>query len=192
MKPLKRLRLVAAIGGALALVLLVRLAVFTLDSSHTRFSLFPGSERETRHSCVSAYFVAAQAAGEGREIYDEALYSLPGDPARPRVPRTLGIFQVDVYEYPPPFLLLPRALQRLAPDFERFRFAWFVLNVAAGARLVHSAADDGGGNRAGGAPRAGQGGGAARGSPRRSGGLTAIRAQGPDVKIFQAVLDDRA
>jgi hypothetical protein len=129
MTQLNRLRLLAVVSGALALLLLGRLGVFMQDSSRTSFSLIPGSQRETTHSCLSAYFVAAQAAGQGREIYDEALYSLPGDPTRQRVPRTLGIFLVDVYEYPPPFLLLPRALQRLTPDFERFRFAWFVLNT---------------------------------------------------------------
>jgi hypothetical protein len=32
-----------------------------------------------------------------------------------------------VYEYPPPFLLLPRALMRLAPDFLHLRMVWFAL-----------------------------------------------------------------
>jgi hypothetical protein len=38
------------------------------------------------------------------------------------------MFNIDAYEYPPPFLLLPRALAILVPDFLRFRMIWFALN----------------------------------------------------------------
>ena len=40
----------------------------------------------------------------------------------------LGPFKIDVYEYPPPFLLLPRALRLVTPDFDRLRMVWFGLN----------------------------------------------------------------
>ncbi len=42
----------------------------------------------------------------------------------------LGPFRIDVFEYPPPFLLLPRALGLLTDDFMRFRMLWFALNGA--------------------------------------------------------------
>jgi hypothetical protein len=45
-------------------------------------------------------------------VYDTALYNAPDDdPTRMRKPKTLGPFNVDVYEYPPPFLAVPRSLQ---------------------------------------------------------------------------------
>ncbi len=47
-----------------------------------------------------------------------------------RRPRRIESFDIDVYEYPPPFLLIPRALMILAPDFLRFRMIWFALNGA--------------------------------------------------------------
>jgi hypothetical protein len=114
---------------AVALVQIGRLSVFMLDASRTGFSLFPSSEWETRHSCVSAYYLAGLFAGEGRNVYDESLYSLPSAPNELRRPRMMGAFRIDVYEYPPPFLLLPRALRLLAPEFLAFRFVWFVLNA---------------------------------------------------------------
>ncbi len=114
---------------AVALVQIGRLSVFMLDASRTGFSQFPSSAWETGHSCVSAYYVAGQGAGEGRSVYDESLYSLPSAPDEPRKARMLGAFKVDVYEYPPPFLLLPRALRLLAPEFLDFRLVWFVLNA---------------------------------------------------------------
>jgi alpha-1,2-mannosyltransferase len=91
----------------------------------------PSSDWEVRHSCLSAYYVAAQAVDRGANVYDSGLYSLPADkPGDKRKPRLLGPFRVDVYEYPPPFLLLPRALAVVAPDFPRFRPLWFGLTGA--------------------------------------------------------------
>ena len=47
----------------------------------------------------------------------------------PRKPN-LGPFFVDVYEYPPTFLTLPRLMGLVAPDFCAFRRLWFALNLA--------------------------------------------------------------
>ncbi len=113
----------------LALVQIGRLSMFMGDASRTDCSLFPSSDWETSHSCVSAYYVAGQVAGQGRSVYDDSNYSLPSAPDEPRKARMLGSFKVDVYEYPPPFLLLPRVLQLLTPEFLNFRRAWFVLNA---------------------------------------------------------------
>lgn len=125
------LRITALLATLLALVQLARLAVFIVDSSRTGYSTVPSSRWEILHSCVTAYFVAGKAASEVPNIYADTLYSLPGDVAARRNPRMLDGFRVDVYEYPPPFLLLPRALGRLAPEFLRFRMLWFALNAGA-------------------------------------------------------------
>lgn len=123
------LKILSAVATILALGQLARLAVFTVAPARADCSFAPWSAWEVRHSCATAYYVAAQAADEVPSVYDETLYSLPAvDPTAPRKPRTIDRFTIDVYEYPPPFLLLPRALALLAPDFLRFRMLWFGLS----------------------------------------------------------------
>lgn len=144
----RALRVVAAIALLVALVQLVRLTVFMADPSRTGFSQFPGSAWELKHSCLTAYHIAGAAAGEGRNVFDPALYNAPDDdPTRQRRAPMLGQFAIDVYEYPPPFLLLARALHVAAPDFLRLRLLWHGLTIAlllaatlAAARLLEPAA----------------------------------------------------
>jgi hypothetical protein len=40
-------------------------------------------------------------------------------------------FVLDAYEYPPPFLVLPRLVAHAAPTFLRFRTLWFALQLVA-------------------------------------------------------------
>jgi alpha-1,2-mannosyltransferase len=122
------LTIVSGLATIVALVQLFRLSVFMVAPSHTGFSTIPMSERECRHSCLSAYFVAAGAAGEAPNVYDTALYFEPATDPSPSRPKRIGYFNVDPYEYPPTFLLLPRALKRLVPDFLRHRMLWFALS----------------------------------------------------------------
>ena len=124
------LKWVSAAAAVLALVLVGRLTIFMLDASQVDHSSIPTSAWEARHSCLTAYYVAGKAAAEGRNVFDDSLYTQPGDTGKGvRKPLLLGRFGIDVYEYPPPFLLLPRACLALAPDFLRLRALWFGLNV---------------------------------------------------------------
>lgn len=128
----RALKILSGAAAILAIFQLTRLAVFTVAPSRADCSFAPWSAWEISHSCVSAYFVAAQAADEVPNVYDESLYSLPGgDPTAKRNPRMIDRFGVDVFEYPPPFLLLPRAIALLTPDFLRFRMLWFGLTCGA-------------------------------------------------------------
>jgi len=64
-------------------------------------------------------------------VYAYELYSFPAEsPTAVRKPRPIESFNIDAYEYPPPFLLLPRTLAILVPDFLHFRVIWFALNGA--------------------------------------------------------------
>ena len=133
------LKIVSGLATLVAIVEIARLSVFMVAPAQVGWSAVPSSDWEVRHSCLSAYFIAAQAAGEAPNIYESSLYTAPDDnPAAPRKPRMLGPFRIDVYEYPPPFLTLPRALRVLVPDFIRFRALWFGLN--AGVVLLATAA----------------------------------------------------
>ncbi|MGH9867765.1 MAG: glycosyltransferase family 87 protein [Candidatus Polarisedimenticolia bacterium] len=120
---------VSAAITLVALVLLARLAVFMMDPSRVAFAHIPTSRWEVEHSCLTAYYVAAGAATTRPDIYDDTLYSVPGvDPGKPREALRMGPFRIDVFEYPPPFLLLPRALMRITPDFTSLRMLWFGLS----------------------------------------------------------------
>jgi hypothetical protein len=117
------------LGALVVAILLVRLCVFMMVPAATAWSVEPGSRFMTRHSCVSAYYVAGSLVTTVPDVYDTGVYSLPQPPGAPRRARTIGPFNVDIYEYPPTFLLLPRLLRLLTPDFFDFRRLWFAVNL---------------------------------------------------------------
>jgi alpha-1,2-mannosyltransferase len=129
------LKIVSGVAALGAIAALSRLAVFILDPSQVACSLMPTSAWEVQHSCLSAYYVSAQAASSAPDPYADSLFNLADDdPTKLRKPLRIGPFRVDVYEYPPSYLLLPRALMLLAPEFLRMRMLWF--GVCGGAILL--------------------------------------------------------
>jgi hypothetical protein len=134
---------VAFIAGALAAaVQLVWLTVFIVDPGIATWTGRPWQPITSRHSCVSAYWIASTEIERVPSVYDDVLYSVPTPETTRRVPLRLGPFNVDVYEYPPTFLVLPRLVELVAPDFWSFRRLWFALNlgmvVAAAAAIARS------------------------------------------------------
>lgn len=125
------LSIVFVLAAILSLVQLARLCVFIVNPAAVSYAIGPnrGVGLPPSHLCMTAYFVAAQSVATVPNIYDNNLYSLPTPNPTDvrRRPRTIGPFNIDVYEYPPPFLLLPRTLAILAPQFLNFRMLWFAL-----------------------------------------------------------------
>jgi alpha-1,2-mannosyltransferase len=129
----RALNVISGLATAAALFQLAHLCVFIVNPAEVGYAMGPsrGHGLAISHSCVSAYFVAARSVVTVPNVYDDELYSFPYENSTAlRRPRPIGSFNMDVYEYPPPFLLLPRALAVLAPDFLRFRMIWFALNGA--------------------------------------------------------------
>jgi len=125
------LLVLSGLATVLAIVQLVRLTVFTVAPTRDDFAEVPSSSFSRHHYCATAYFVAGGIARDATNVYDNAIYDHPDSVATAqRKPRTIEGFNVDVYEYPPPFLLLPRVLMHVAPDFIRFRMVWFGLSSA--------------------------------------------------------------
>ncbi len=125
------LLVLSSVATALAILQLVRLTVFTVSPTRTDFAAVPSSSFSRQHYCGTAYFVAGGIAREATNVYDNAIYDHPDSVAtQQRKPRTIDGFNVDVYEYPPPFLLLPRLVLHVAPDLVRFRMVWFGLSAA--------------------------------------------------------------
>ena len=119
------------IAAVLVTAQLVRLSVYMADPADARWSVIPWNPFAASHSCLSGYWVAARVVDTVPNVWDDSLSSTPGPtPDAPRVPKTIGRFPMDGYEYTPTFLLLPRALLRLTPDFLAFRTLWFWLNLA--------------------------------------------------------------
>lgn len=125
------LRALSAVAAIAALVAFARLAIFIVDPSQVELSTNPDSKFSVHHNCATAYFVAAKASSTSPDPYAGSLYTArDDDPTKIRKPLTMGPFNVDVFEYPPPFLLLPRALRLLTPEFQPFRMLWFGLSGA--------------------------------------------------------------
>jgi hypothetical protein len=126
------LNAVFVLAAILSLVQLARECVFIVNPAAVSYALSPtrGLGSSVSLSDVSSYFVAARSIATEPNIYDEyKLYSFPQqDPNAPRKGRPIGPFNIVAYEYPPPFLLLPRMLALATPEFLNFRMLWFALN----------------------------------------------------------------
>jgi len=126
-------KVLSGLATIAALFQLVRLCIFIINPAQTGYAIGPsrGIGVIIDHSCLSSYYVAARSISTMPNVYADELYSLPHQsPTAERRPRRIESFDMDVYEYPPPFLLIPRALMILIPDFLRFRMVWFALNGA--------------------------------------------------------------
>jgi hypothetical protein len=126
-----------ALVALLALAQIARLSAFMSDPALTWGSAFPPVEEGTRHMCLGAYVQAAELSRRGDpNIYASehfpAFTETPGHraPPPPTSVANLGPYIQDPYEYPPVFLLLPRAALLLTNDFLSLRTAWFGLQVS--------------------------------------------------------------
>ena len=120
-----------AIGAPLLLAQLVFATAFIIDPNLVRWEARPWTPQRSNHSCVSSYWVACEHVDTASDVYAEKIYSMPqADPRAIRVGRHIGPLIVDQYEYPPPFLVLPRLIAAGTGDFWGFRRVWFALNLA--------------------------------------------------------------
>ena len=114
-------KVVFAVTGALALVWLTGTATFLFNVKDTRFVAHAGGFG-VEHNCLTAYAVAVHLAVEGGDnIYDPSYYRNTTIPT-PIHESVRGIFTVDGFHYPPPFLILPYSLLKVFGDF--FKSAW--------------------------------------------------------------------
>ena len=111
-----------------ATILIARLSTFMLDETRVDLSVMPKRPFFRTHSCLSSYTEAARLAPTGVNIFDVAQYA---DPERPgqNMPRMIGAFEVDLYQYPPTFLILPRAAIAAGLDFLTIRRLWFAIQA---------------------------------------------------------------
>ena len=82
-----------------------------------------------KHNCSTCYLVAAHLAGSGTEnLYDKKYYrkAQVKTPVHDEIGET---FNVDQYQYPPPFLLGPHLVLLTGLDFLQIRALWFAFSV---------------------------------------------------------------
>jgi hypothetical protein len=147
----RKLAALWAIGGLLALVAAVRMAVFLGDPSQVGCSFDPAEPFLVRHSCLTAYVHGAILSQDpAANVYDMAFVNVAADLSQPLPPTAAHFapFTLDAFGYPPPFLLLPRALLLVTRDFfaERMLFAAASLSLllfacAAAARALGGVAE---------------------------------------------------
>lgn len=113
---------------------------FMFDATNKQYAIQPTIREFTeealakpffdRHNCFTSYVIATHLADNGAEnIYQPTLYRDAEEetPIHETIGETLTI---DTYQYPPPFLLLPKLLMIVAGDFFSVRTVWFFLNLA--------------------------------------------------------------
>lgn len=94
-------------------------ALFIMDAEQAEASALWFDGFYIRHSCLSAYWKAAELARAGTEnLYDFAHYE--GSELR---------FKLDEFLYPPQFLILPLAIMALGAGFLELRSAWFAFEA---------------------------------------------------------------
>ncbi len=93
----------------------VRLSVFMHDATRADLSVFPDRPFFCNHACLSAYTEASRLAPAGQNVYDPTVYA----------DRKLGRLEVDLFQYPPAFLVLGGALRAGSDDFMVNRAVWF-------------------------------------------------------------------
>lgn len=122
---------VAIAWSVLALVTIVqtaRLSAYMADASRDWF-LTTKQEFWSKHMCMVAYFYAADLDRQGEaNVYDAAHY--PGLNREAQVhPTVANLAPEDPYQYPPPFLLLPRLAIAWSDDFFAIRPVWYALQA---------------------------------------------------------------
>jgi alpha-1,2-mannosyltransferase len=129
------LSMVWCVLALVAVIQVGRLSAFMVDSSRVWGSTIPDPVA-ANHQCIAAYVHAADLCRRGeKNVYDERWY-----PAFTTSPYArfqgvaspvegLGRWVEDPYEYPPPFLLLPRAALAITNSFEHIRTSWFVIQA---------------------------------------------------------------
>lgn len=118
----------------IAFLMIGRLSVFMIDPTLFQYSLFPGDKWMVEHCCLTAYSESTRLSDTGEyNIYDQNHY-LEQNGKRDSnglIPfRKVSSFKVDLYHYPPTFLLLPITARAVVGDnFLDLRMLWFSLSV---------------------------------------------------------------
>ncbi len=115
--------------GLATVTLTARVSAFMGDAGRPELSAVPDVTFMVRHSCLTAYVEGERLATLGVDnVYDSALWPDLNGSGREVPPATYAPFNLDAFAYPPPFLLVPKALRAVSGDFATQRALWFAVN----------------------------------------------------------------
>jgi len=108
----------------------IRLGRFMLDPS-ADWWLTTRNELWAKHACLPAYIEAADLHRQGvTNIYDARYYAVLDRAAKPPLTVAhLAEWAGDPFQYPPPFLVLPRAALALTNDYLTIRRWWYFAQI---------------------------------------------------------------
>jgi alpha-1,2-mannosyltransferase len=117
--------------AALAIANTARLGLSIADPSQEWASALPLVPESTRHQCFAAYVRAGELAAAGRaDLWIHADYARPAPgAASPTTIDGLAAYMNDPFEYPPMFVVLPRAAITVTDDYLLLRAAWFGISA---------------------------------------------------------------
>jgi len=131
---LHRRRRTCILWGLLGLLTILqtgRIGVFMSDADKEWGASLPHAWPQ--HMCMGAYIAAADYNRQGvSNVYDVSLY-LPSAAKADLETNVVGLadYVEDPYQYPPPFLLLPRFALALTNDYATIRTVWFAIQALA-------------------------------------------------------------
>ncbi|MFN2476315.1 MAG: glycosyltransferase family 87 protein [Chthoniobacterales bacterium] len=122
--------LVVAVAAAIQMI---RLSTFAYDANRIGWSVLPTNPFYPTHFCFSGYYEGERFARAGDvNIYDPRQYASEGCEDLMTCPeRTIGPLKVDLYQYPPTFLIIPAAISMITRDLLNARALWFLVQVLA-------------------------------------------------------------
>lgn len=121
-------------ASALAIANTARVGLFVADPAQRWASAFPPIPSLAQHQCLAAYVRAGELAAGGQpDLWIPTDYGKPrsdGSPSHPATAlRGLASYLGDPYEYPPTFVLAPRAAVAITDDYQIIRAAWFGISA---------------------------------------------------------------
>lgn len=127
---------------------IANLSVFMFDVERSEYSFSPTIRKLDdpelakpfflKHNCFTSYIVGAHLASERVDNLYDVKYYRRAEVETP-IHRQVGeSLNVDTYQYPPAFLILPRLLLATGGGFYQLRAYWFALNIVALVAVVVS------------------------------------------------------
>ncbi len=129
-------RWVTLLWGVAALISVIqaaRVGVFMADNTVDWGNIIPGSERAARHACLTGYLHSLILVAEGLNPYDLVYNTLAQgvDAPLPETAAHMAPFTLDVFAYPPTFMLFVTPLKAISPDFASARAMFAAVGMLA-------------------------------------------------------------
>lgn len=121
-----RLRWLWAFAAVLAIANTARLGLFMADANQAWASAFPFMPESAQHQCLAAYVRAGELAATG---HDDLWVQADYEAGQQSTVDGIDPYLSDPYEYPPTFVVAPRAVLAATDDYQLVRIGWFGLSV---------------------------------------------------------------